>query len=304
MQIDRAVIEINGGCNYSCAMCPQSSGRGKHWLRKMPLHEFEQYLDEIKPRIVNLEGSGEPTLNTNLPNYIQACTDRGIESYIFSNGYRMHGHLMERSVDAGLTYFRFSVIGYNPQLYRDWMRTDAFNAVLKNAIEMVEYSQGRTVVASYHLILNQDDEEEEVNRYRSNFIDVAGTQAEIWRQHNWAGSVSAPQRTGVAKSCGRPFSPDIVVRAGGLDGKTGAVHPCCQVLGRDDEAVLGHLCDTSIENIFNGTAYADLRERHLSGNYPSYCTECDFLISDDKVLVWSNSDRSIGHITGTNFFLR
>ena len=28
----------------------------------------------------------------------------------------------------------------------------------------------------------------------------------------------------------RPFSPDIVIRAGGLDGKTEAVSSCCQVL--------------------------------------------------------------------------
>ena len=59
--------------------------------------------------------------------------------------------------------------------------------------------------------------------------------------HNWAG-VYKPEyeREGKIKTCGRPFSPDLVIRAGGLDGKTGAVHPCCQVLGRDDEAVLGH----------------------------------------------------------------
>jgi hypothetical protein len=43
MQIDRAVIEINGGCNYTCQMCPQTTpdgktgARGKNWLRKMSL---------------------------------------------------------------------------------------------------------------------------------------------------------------------------------------------------------------------------------------------------------------------------
>ena len=25
LSVDRAVIEINGGCNYSCSMCPQDA---------------------------------------------------------------------------------------------------------------------------------------------------------------------------------------------------------------------------------------------------------------------------------------
>ena len=41
-------MEVFGGCNYTCQMCPQSNpGRGKSWTRKMPLKEFERILDEI-----------------------------------------------------------------------------------------------------------------------------------------------------------------------------------------------------------------------------------------------------------------
>ena len=112
MIIDRAVIEVNGGCNYRCEMCPQSApgGRGKAWLKKMPLNRFAQLLDEIQPSLVNLEGSGEPTLNRDLDKYIEACSARGIRSHIVSNGFNMRGQLMKRCVDAGLTFFRFSVI--------------------------------------------------------------------------------------------------------------------------------------------------------------------------------------------------
>ena len=80
MQIDRAVIEIQGGCNYTCQMCPQTNpdgttgARGKNWMRKMPLAEFERYVAECAEaglNVVNLDGSGEATISMDLPKYIE-----------------------------------------------------------------------------------------------------------------------------------------------------------------------------------------------------------------------------------------
>ena len=80
MKIDRAVIEVNGGCNYSCTMCPQdmrTGGRDKRFLQKMSLMEFEDNVRDCAKhglRVVNLEGSGEPTLARNLDEYIKTVS--------------------------------------------------------------------------------------------------------------------------------------------------------------------------------------------------------------------------------------
>jgi hypothetical protein len=51
--LERAVVEVFGGCNYKCQMCPQTTGRGKDWTRKMPLDMFEDIVDQSYDNILD-----------------------------------------------------------------------------------------------------------------------------------------------------------------------------------------------------------------------------------------------------------
>ena len=299
MKIDRAVIEVNGGCNYSCTMCPQdmrTGGRDKRFLKKMNLLDFEDNVRDCAKhglRVVNIEGSGEPTLARNLDEYIKIVKKYDAKAFCFSNGYRMFGRYMQRCVDAGLDFYRFSMIGYDANKYNEMMHNRIggnFDMICENIMQMQDYvekSGSDCVVATYHLITDTDNQEEELEKYKE-LVKRLGVKSEIWRMHNWSGVYdNKDKRNGTVKTCGRPFSPDVVIRAGGLDGQRGAVAPCCQVLGRDEEAVLGHTSENTIEEIWNGPAYVELREQHTSGNYPDYCKSCDFLLDDPEVLVYS-----------------
>jgi uncharacterized Fe-S cluster-containing radical SAM superfamily protein len=312
--LERAVIEIFGGCNYTCKMCPQTTGRGKEWVRKMPFDLFESILDQLpgKP-IINLEGSGEATLAKDLPRYIQACTDRGLESYICTNGSRINGEFMNNMIDAGLTYLRVSVIGYDAKSYNQWMNVDNFEFIKENIKETQEYIKktgSKCKVTSYHLILDNNHTENEVNLYKKNFIEELNITAFIWKLHNWSGNWDPDYRRNPAnrKSCGRPFAPELTIRSGGNNGERAAVTPCCQTMGPPNEAksVLGHFSNQSIEEIYFSKEYKELRSAHEEGRFDDieYCKNCDFLYDDPEVLVWSNdSDASIDHMIGTKFNL-
>ena len=315
MQIDRAVIEVNGGCNYTCKMCPQTTpegktgARGKGWTGSMPIEEFEYYVQQCAEaglNVVNLDGSGEATVLKTLPKYIEIVKKYNAQAVIFSNGMRMFGSYMKDCIDAGLDFFRFSIIGYDYDTYNKWMNSKHFYRVISNLHEMKRYvvqSKSECVVATYHLILDNNNIDYEIEQYRK-IVDSARAVTEIWKMHNWSG-VYEPEyeRKGNKKTCGRPFSPDIVIRSGGIDGKTGAVHPCCQVLGRDDEAVLGHGSENKIIDIWNGDKYNELRQQHKEGNFPSFCRDCDFLVDDPEVLVYTNHDRKNYKMYGTKFSL-
>lgn len=316
IKIDRAVIEIQGACNFDCSMCPQDKregGRHKGFLTKMSLLEFENYVSDCAKhglRVVNLDGSGEATLNRLLPEYIKIVKRYNAQAVIFSNGFRMQGQFMRDCVDAGLDFFRFSFIGPTPELYDKWMyntRGSNYHLIKNNIKEMVDYvkeSGSSCTVETYHLITDNNNIDWELDKYKE-LVEELGVKTEIWKMHNWSGAwdIGENARKGEVKTCGRPFSPDVVIRAGGLDGKRGAVHPCCQVLGRDEEAVLGHCSENTIEEVIRGEEYSALRESHRTGNYPSYCKDCDFLLDDPEVLVYTNHNRDLHKMIGTEFNL-
>lgn len=302
IKVQRLVAEVFGGCNYTCQMCPQGEGgRDKEFLKQMPFGLFEDILDDAKQYgddiVVNLDGSGEATLNKNLTKYIDAVAKRGMKPLIYTNGYLVRDRLMKEMFDAGLYLCRFSDIGYNRETYKEWMRKDVFDIIVENAREAVEYiaKQGyNSIASSYHLIIDNDNIDYEIEQYRKNFIEPAGTEAEIWKMHNWSGNIDIQSREGVISTCGRPFAPDFTVRAGGIGDHYGAVTPCCQTMGPPNEipSVLGHMDTQSIAEVINGEGYQNLRKAHTTGDWSlaPYCEECDFRIQDQEVLVWTNNN--------------
>ena len=314
-ELFRAVVEVAGGCNYTCQMCPQTDpGRGKEWTRKMPLDHFVNVLDQLpgKP-VINLEGSGEPTLAKDLDLYIAEAKKRGFPVFMYTNGYRLQGDFMRRVIDAGIDFIRLSCIGYNAEKYSEWMDADNFEILKSNAIAMQDYisqSGSNCQVSSYHLILDNDQMEYEVEQYNKNFIQPVNSMGYIWKMHNWSGNyqpvyVRDPRDR---KTCGRPFAPEITIRAGGVNGQTGAVTPCCQTMGPPNESlsVLGHTSTQTIEQIWNGDRYEWLREKHRNAEFDDVevCKNCDFLYEDPEVLVWSNdTEARTDYMLGTKFSL-
>ncbi len=308
-------MEVFGGCNYTCQMCPQSNpGRGKDFTRKMPLDEFEKILDQIVPKygkpVINLEGSGEPTMAKDLDKYISAVKKRNLKCYMYCNGAKLNGKFMNNIIDAGIDFIRFSVIGYNKEKYKKFMDVDNFELILSNIREIKDYIKkvkSHCGIATYHLITNNEELKFEVEEYKKNIINNLDTIGYIWKMHNWSGNYDNlnPRIKTNRRTCGRPFAPELTVRAGGEQGRTGAVVPCCQTLGPPNEAksILGHLDKDTFEEVYFGKKYQDLRLAHENKNFDSieYCKNCDFLYEDPETLVWTNDKTAkLHHMLGTD----
>ena len=309
--IERAVIEVFGGCNYTCGMCPQSfPGRGRDFLRKMPLPLFESILDqvvEVGNPAINLEGSGEPTMAKDLPLYVQACTDRNLKPIIYCNGANLNGQYMRDVIDAGMSMIRFSMIGSTQEEYHTRMNVDNFELIKSNireATSYIEQSGSTCKLATYHLI-TETDAVAQLDRYKQLVGDL-GVTGYVWKMHNWSGNYDNQyKRTGTKRSCGRPFANEITVRAGGVNGHLAAVVPCCQVLGppREQDSVLGHLDSQTLVEVLNGDLLNDLQQKHRAEDFDSvsYCKDCDFLYDDPETMVWTNDlNHEKGQMLGTS----
>jgi hypothetical protein len=78
------------------------------------------------------------------------------------------------------------------------------------------------------------------------------------------------------------------------------------VLGQDSKAVLGHLSENTIEEIWNGEAYNHLRKMHTEHRFDEvdYCKSCDMLYDAPEALVWSNFEADYNVLTGSLFDMR
>ena len=315
LKLKRVVMEVFGGCNYTCQMCPQSNpGRGSNFTRKMKLTEFNRILDEIVPKYghpqINLEGSGEPTMAKDLPEYIKSVKKRNLKCFMYCNGARLNGQFMRDVIDAGIDFVRVSVIGYNSEKYKKWMNIDNFNLILKNLNDMISYvkeTKSHTQISTYHLITDNNKIDEEIELYKKNVINKVNSIGYIWKMHNWSGNYKNinPRSANKRRSCGRPFAPEITIRAGGKKGRSAAIVPCCQTLGppNEEKSILGHMDKQSFEEIYNDTPYKTLRDAHEKEEFDKidYCKNCDFLFEDREVLVWSNDKTAkVHHMLGTD----
>ena len=95
LKLNRIVMEVFGGCNYTCQMCPQSNpGRGKGFTRKMPLKEFKRILDELVPKYgnpqINLEGSGMIGITGFSKRLFEALSDKDINVIMITQASSEH----------------------------------------------------------------------------------------------------------------------------------------------------------------------------------------------------------------------
>lgn len=325
--IEQLNIEVAGQCNLQCTTCPQArvnGGRGKSFLVKMTLGEFQKVLDDAyqyrnhtHPFCISLHGSGEPTLHPKLPEMILYAKSIGDTYVSFStNGNYLNSIFSRKIIKAGINEVTVSFIGYNKEMCHQLMVGANFDRMVENIrafkdiLQQGHYSNAK--INTRHLIVNHERVDWEVEQYRKNIVEPLGVESEIWLQHNWNGALTnmalsreemAKKKGLTQKSCGRPHANFLEVRAGGIEGHSLAVVSCAMILGHDKVGVLGHLDTETIAEVVAGKLYESLRFHHARRAFDeTFCNGCDYLYPDLDVLAWTNKKgRTVGQSQTAKF---
>lgn len=240
--------------------------------------------------------SGEATSRPDMPNFVEFVKSRGLTCIARTNADPLTQESDRDLLRVGLDVLRVSVVGHDRESYRRWMDRDSFQRVRKNVralLRLKDRVSGHTEVTLYHLVTNSDRTAHEVEMYRRTWIDESDCPGEMWMLHNWVGvhrDIPHQRRRDQRLSCGRPYAPQMTVRAGGKGDHQGAVVPCCFVLDQNSEAVLGHLDELSIAEVVAGPRCEELQRKHEAGDFASieYCQNCDQLCDAPKSPIWCN----------------
>ncbi|MBT4889929.1 MAG: radical SAM protein [Rhodospirillales bacterium] len=304
-------VETTNHCNMTCVMCPRTTlmTRENQWIDK---EAFENILDQMAPhkeedlndfwkfiketygitfeyrsenafyfyivsRCLILHGYGEPLVDKNIVERVQACTDRNIPTYFSCVPANLSVKRAEEVMKAGLSVLKFSMDGLtNEQQKSVRGRLNDFDKsyqTMLDVIEMREKKGYKTLIVPTMIALSEDDDTKEMHQ---KFLDM-------WKGYDVFAYVKSQDNRWYFEDddemdnnshyqeqyCEYPWSSMTVMA-------DGSVVPCTQ--DYNCEMKLGDIHDNSLQEIWNGDAYEKFRHWHITGNFPEghkCATRCD-----------------------------
>jgi MoaA/NifB/PqqE/SkfB family radical SAM enzyme len=127
-------------CNLRCPLCPTGNGMFDRSKGMLKFKDYQVILDKIAPYAVevSLHNWGEPLLNKEIFEIINATSERGIATNMSSNLSIEKPNLAERIVESGLEYLIVSLDGVTQDVYEQYRVRGNIDLVFHNLRAIVE----------------------------------------------------------------------------------------------------------------------------------------------------------------------
>ena len=282
--------EVTDHCNATCIMCPREEHEHGREHGIMDQGKYERSIDEIVllgAKKIVLTGFGEPMLDKRLEKKIAYAKQKGLSTYIITNGSVLSSKRARGILEAGLDEMRVSFYGMGRDTYNVVMQGLDYEKTRDGLLDFLALREKlglHTKVQLSYLTMPENAKDEGAFR---EFWEPKVEAIEIWRPHNFGDGRDYRKREGGGKvsdknTCGRPESGPLQIQW------NGEVIPCCY--DYNNKIVLGNAFEDSVLNILNGAKYRLLRFAHRTGRFNlfPYCDQCDQLLPHADALVYTN----------------
>lgn len=289
------IVETTNLCSAHCIICPRELYTQR--LRIMDMQLFKKIIDDAAQysiESIDTCGFGDCFMDKLLFDRLEYVHKKIPEckTFVSSSAFYMNQSKWA-DIAEHIDILKLSIYGVTKETYEAFHRGNLkFETTMKNILGFLEYikplkKKPWTVGLFVDTDLNRHERNQWINTWRPKLDEIM-----IYAPHNWINARS--YRTvdkGHQVSCGRPASAPLYVQTDGI------VVPCCWCIHQ--EIPLGNLNTQTIEEVYRGKSYMDLRRAHENLNFSQYvCKDCDQTNFDPSVLLYaSNSNRKVGQLT-------
>ncbi len=296
-------VEVTNRCNLTCPTCPLGTDMAYNGYSKndIDFEQFKKTIDQIPSLVyVTLQGVGEPLLNKDIMKMIEYCTEKGISTYINTNGTILTETKSRELISSGLSNLSISVNSFNEEVFAKTRSGASIAKISENIKRFIEIKKELGIskpIVSFRAILMKETEpymEELVRKSNEIGIDVLYIQLfmssvadkslcesslkpeeiesfseklEVWKKEIKTEIIteSFGKSSNNLGQCKLPwFSPNITAE--------GFVTPCCTI-SNPSILNMGNVFETPFEQIWNSEEFVDFRGGFYK-KMPLACTGC------------------------------
>lgn len=254
------IIEPTNICNLNCSICPTNNAmtRKKGYLSYAL---FQKTIDGGSSlEHLCFHNWGEPFMNKNLFKMIRYAHKKGIRYSVFNtNGTLLDNNTVNQVLNSPLSILRISVDG-NPYTYRK-IRKIEFKKIEKNIINLVKKrDQIKSSLKIGIVMVVNDQNEKEIDSFYNKWNKIVG-------HIRFQPKLISSKRTGLCPELfGNKYGQMVVLW-------NGRVIPCC--VDFEGKLQIGNVLHETVDSIWYGLAVKRLRKKHLRGDFPDICRNCN-----------------------------
>ncbi len=274
-------IEATNACNLKCVMCSRTELIAEKKFWKIQAFDFEKYKQLIDEGVANGLCSikynflGEPLMNPRLVELIKYAKQRGVVDVMFNTNAMLLDEKTSRGlISAGLDKLFFSFDSADPDQYHAIRVGADYHTALNNIRRFMEIRDEMGEVSPFtrvSMVLMKENQKQ-----WQDFYDLFEpiVDAVAWVDYLDHSGHAEQERTlvEIGSRKNKFCCPQLWQRA--FVHPDGIVTACC--IDATREMPLGNIFEQSLQDIWQGKKYNELRDLHTNGRYEEIpiCARC------------------------------